>query len=260
MNKPQRPRQVWPATAAILVAITIVWLFQVWLYRYHPDSTFDDYFALSLEGLKHGYIWQLLTYQFMHAAPFTYVYGHLVPEPWHLLLNAWAIFIFGRAVEITVGKWQMLRLYFLSGIIGGLVQMLAMAALPALFGTGGAVGASASAFGLMAAFAVLYPREQLYVLLFFVVPLRLKSTTFLLVLLALTVFGMLEPLFAHLLPASLTDSIFLSNVAHAAHLGGMAAGFLLALQYVRRAARFRGPPPVIEVEAKTSLNITPAQD
>ncbi|HWF18650.1 MAG TPA: rhomboid family intramembrane serine protease, partial [Verrucomicrobiae bacterium] len=206
----------------------------------------DKYFALSVEGLRHGYIWQLLTYQFMHA----------VPEPWHLLLNSWAIFVFGRIVEMTLGKKRMLWLYFLSGTLGGLVQMTGMMLLPGLFGTGAAVGASAGAFGLVAAFAMLYPRERLYVLLFFILPLRMRATTFLWVAVGLSLFGIFEPLFANSLPSFLKIDEIFGKVAHAAHLGGIVAGALLARQW----ARVRVPPRIIEVEAKTSLKTTPAPD
>ena len=120
--------------------------------------------------------------------------------PWHLLLNSWAIFIFGRIVEVTMGWRKMLGLYFLSGIVGGLVQMAGMALLPAWFGSGAAVGASAGAFGLVAAFSVLYPRERVYLLLFFILPLRLRAVTLLWLCIGLAVFGMVMPLFANFLP------------------------------------------------------------
>ncbi len=73
----------------------------------------NGYFALSVEGLRHGFVWQLLTYQFMH--------GGLL----HLLLNCWAIYVFGREVEETLGRNSFLTLYFTSGVIGGLFQALA---------------------------------------------------------------------------------------------------------------------------------------
>ena len=57
---------------------------------------FEHYFALSLDGLQAGHVWQLLTYQFMHGGF------------WHIFLNCWAIFVFGRAVETALGKGRML--------------------------------------------------------------------------------------------------------------------------------------------------------
>ena len=52
----------------------------------------NRYFALSVEGLRHGYVWQLLTFQFMHG-------GIL-----HLVLNCWGLYVFGREVEEVLGR------------------------------------------------------------------------------------------------------------------------------------------------------------
>ena len=77
-----------------------------------------EHLALSLEGLRHGYVWQLLTFQFLHAG-------------WmHLLFNLLAIYFFGRSVEFVLGRRRWLALYFLSGTIGGLVQMLLSLLIP----------------------------------------------------------------------------------------------------------------------------------
>jgi len=62
--------------------------------------------------LSHGYVWQLLTFQFMH--------GNFL----HLLLNCWAIFMFGREVEQALGRKSFLTLYLSSGVIGGLCKWL----------------------------------------------------------------------------------------------------------------------------------------
>ena len=166
----------------------------------------DSYFALSLAGLQHGFVWQLLTYQFMHA-------GWL-----HLLLNCWAIFVFGREVEQTLGRNSFLTLYFSSGVIGGLFQALAGLALGGAF-AGSVVGASAGAFGLVAAYATLYPERPLMLLLFFIIPVSMRAKFLLLFSALLTVFGLIFP----------TD-----NIAHAAHLGGMLTG----IAFVRYALRW----------------------
>ena len=76
-------RSFWSATVVLLVVNVVAFILQNVLYRF---STFpvDGWFALSVGGLKHGFVWQLLTYQFMHG-------GWL-----HLLLTCWAIYVFGR--------------------------------------------------------------------------------------------------------------------------------------------------------------------
>ena len=94
-------RLTWSATVVLLVVNVAAFILQNVFYRF---STFplDSWFALSVGGLRHGFVWQLLTYQFMHG-------GWL-----HLLLNCWAIYVFGREVETTLGRGSFLTLYFSS--------------------------------------------------------------------------------------------------------------------------------------------------
>lgn len=191
-----RPKPRYPATIAILAVNVAVFLLQ-----YTAPRFFEDYLALSLDGLKSGYVWQLLTFQFMHGGF------------WHIFLNSWAIFVFGREVEMGLGKARMLALYFTSGVVGGLVQMLGSWVMPEHFGDGAVVGASAGAFGLVAAFAVLFPQRVLILLLFFVLPLKMRARTFLWLSLGLAVFGVIVPF---------------GNIGHAAHLGGILAGYIYA--------------------------------
>jgi hypothetical protein len=128
----------------------------------------------------------------------------------HLLLNCWAIYVFGREVEETLGRNIFLTLYFTSGVIGGLFQALAGVLLDGRFAAP-VVGASAGAFGLVAAFAVLYPERPLMLLLFFIIPVSMRAKFLLLFSALLTVFGIVFPM---------------DNIAHAAHLGGMLTGIV----------------------------------
>jgi membrane associated rhomboid family serine protease len=187
----------WSATVALIVILVIVFILQITVLS--PLFT-DTYLALSLEGVHRGFVWQLLTFQFMHAG-------------WiHLLLNCWAIYVFGRELEWVLGKARFLSLYFSSGVAGGLLQMLGSWLWPSHLG-GAVVGASAGAFGLVAAFTALDPERQLTMLLYFILPVRMRARTLLLLCLALTGFGIAFP-----------HSFFGGGVAHAAHLGGMIAG------------------------------------
>ena len=168
---------------------------------------FYKYFALSVDGLKHGFVWQLLTYQFMHA-------GLL-----HILMNSWAIYVFGRAIEETLGRGQFLILFLTSGVMGGIFQVLVALLWPGLFG-GPVVGASAGVFGLIAAFAVLFPERELTLLLFFIIPIRLSAKMLLLASVVLAVVGII-----------FSESIFGGNIANAAHLGGMLTGVVFIRQF-----------------------------
>jgi len=182
----------------------------------HFDANY--YFALRVEGLKHGYIWQLLTYGFMHS----------VPGPLHLICNCWAIYVFGQDVEEALGRKPFLGLYFASIIIGALLQALAGVLLGGVLARS-VVGASAASLGLAAAFAMLFPERVL--LLFFVIPMRAK---YLLLLCAgLTLYGILRP----------------DDIAHYAHLGGMLTGIIFVRYAMHwdwhwpKLRRTRGEPP-----------------
>jgi membrane associated rhomboid family serine protease len=185
----------WSATVVLLMVNVVAFIVQSAVDRFSNFHT-DDWFALSVEGLRHGYVWQLLTYQFMHG-------GWL-----HLLLNCWMIYVFGREVEDTLGRNRFLTLYFTSGVIGGLFQSLAGVLLGGAFAAP-VVGASAGASGLLAAFATLYPERPLMLLLFFIIPVSMRAKFLLL-------FGALVTLFGIIFPTG--------NIAHAAHLGGLLTG------------------------------------
>jgi membrane associated rhomboid family serine protease len=184
----------WSATIVLVVINCIVFLLQ-------PHNLFEEkYFALSLYGLAHGYVWQLVTFQFLHA-------GWL-----HIIFNMIVLYFFGRTVEAILGKARFLQLYFASGIIGGLVQMVFAFALPNLFGAP-VVGASAGISGLVAAFAALnwMNRFTLYVYFF---PVLMRGRTLFWAAVALAVGGILYGIFG----AG-------TGTAHAAHLGGLLTGF-----------------------------------
>ncbi|HXA44931.1 MAG TPA: rhomboid family intramembrane serine protease, partial [Candidatus Angelobacter sp.] len=160
----------------------------------------NEYFALSLSGLKQGYVWQLLTFQFMHAG-------------WmHLLFNSLAIYFFGRTVETAFGSRRFLSIYLISGMVGGLVQMLFALLMPAFDSP--VVGASAGASGLVAAFAVLNWTEPFTLILYFI-PVTMRGRTLLWVSIGMAIFGILN---------------VRSHVANAAHLGGILVGFIYARQ------------------------------
>ncbi|HUA39408.1 MAG TPA: rhomboid family intramembrane serine protease [Candidatus Sulfopaludibacter sp.] len=218
MRQPDYYRPYLSLTMALLVVNAIVFLVECILssnpMRLVPDNPFIYYyFALSLEGLQHGFVWQLLTYQFMHS-------GLL-----HIFLNCWAIYVFGRAMEEALGPRKFLMLYFSSGVLGGLVQMLGALVWPSHFGTA-VVGASAAALGLVAAFAALYPEQQLTLLLFFVLPVTLRAKYLLWGTALLSVFCIV-------FPDSWLAVLVGGNIAHAAHLGGMLTGIVFVRLFIQ---------------------------
>jgi membrane associated rhomboid family serine protease len=209
MRQPAYPEPRISFTVALLIVNTLAFLAQLLVSQIflRGAQIEEQYFALSLEGLKSGYVWQLLTFQFMHA-------GWL-----HLIFNGVAIFFFGRSVETILGRGRFLAVYFSSGILGGVVQML----FAMMFQSFDApvVGASAGACGLVAAFAVIHWTEQ-FTLLFYFIPVTLRGKTLLWGTLALAGIGLAVPN---------------SGIANAAHLGGILTGFF----YVRQIVQGRWP-------------------
>jgi membrane associated rhomboid family serine protease len=184
-------------TVALLIINAAVFVVQLLALNSPTTSEVEyKYFALSLAGLKHGFVWQLLTFQFMHA-------GFM-----HILFNSLAIYFFGRPVEIALGRRHFLTLYLLSGVIGGLVQMLFAWLIPHHNFDGAVVGASAGASGLVAAFAMLHWEDRFSLLIYFI-PVNMTGKTLLAVSLALAFLGILTPN---------------SGIANAAHLGGILTG------------------------------------
>ena len=206
----RRPRFNSYRSATVLLVIMNVVAFIVQLcissFSHFP---INHYFALSLAGLRHGYIWQLLTFQLMHAGWF------------HLIFNCLVIYMMGREVEEALGRRSFYTLYFCSGVIGGALQVLAGLVNPARFG-GGVMGASAGGFGLIAAFAMLYPERPLTILISFIIPVTMRAKFLLLFAAVFAGIGIL----------------FLSDgVAHVAHLGGILAG----MGFIRYAIHWNWP-------------------
>ncbi len=204
-------------TTVILLLVNVaVFVVQLAVHQFARSFPFDSYFELSLVGLKHGYLWQLVTYGFLHS-------GFL-----HLLFNCWAIYVFGQEIEQALGRKPFLWLYFSSVAIGGLVQAGFGLVLGGVYAAS-VVGASAASFGLAAAFAMLFPDRVL--LLFFIIPVRAKYL--LAICGVLTIIGLLRP----------------DDVAHAAHLGGILTGIIFVKYAMHwdwhwpKLRRARGQPP-----------------
>lgn len=157
-------------------------------------------------GLPGFQPWQLVTYAFLHG-------GVL-----HLLLNLYALWLFGTRMESVWGSRNFAIYYFVCVVGAGLVQLLVASASGEVYPT---VGASGAVFGLLLAFGLTYPDEML-VLVF--PPVALKAKWFVLIYAAFELW------------AGVTGTQ--AGVAHFAHLGGMLFGYLL-LRY------WRDHPPAI---------------
>ena len=181
-----------PPVCATLIKINVGVFLLFWLLR--PGALYG-LLALSLNGMRHGYLWQPFTYMFLHGG-FT-----------HLLFNMFTLYFLGPETERAMGSKHFLAMYLLSGLLGGLGWIWLSPQPYAL-----CVGASGAIYGVLAAFATLYPRRRLTLLVFFIFPVTLLAWQL--------VAGMafIEFVLANNDPAS--------GIAHTAHLAGAFAGFL----------------------------------
>jgi membrane associated rhomboid family serine protease len=203
-------------TIILLFTLGGCYLAQLIVAGLKGEEWVNQWLALSREGIAHGRVYQLLTFQFLHGSPL------------HLLLNMIGLYFFGRAVEEMLGSKGMLKLYLASGVAGGLLQVGLCFALPRVF-YAGVVGASAGVFGLIAAFAIRAPDQPITMLILFILPVTFKAGVFLLLEACYSIVGMLGPLLPY--------SFLHSNIAHAAHLGGMLTGIV----WIRWGMRPRAP-------------------
>ena len=194
---PQNPFR--STTVILMISVVVCFALQnIAGFYLHADLWMRDHLALSFEGLKEGFIWQLLSFQFLH--------GGL----WHLIVNLLFIWFFGRTVEERLGPQAFLKLYFLCGIAGGVLQAVLGWLLPSHFG-GPTVGASAGALGLLTAFALIEPNAVIC----FMFIIRMPAKVLLWIEVGIAAFFTLVP----------SDR----GIAHAAHLGGI----LAAIAYMR---------------------------
>lgn len=152
----------------------------------------------------------LLTYQFFHG-------------DWlHLLANMAFLWVFGDNVEDSLGHWRFLAFYLLSGVAAGLAF-----ALMAPASTVPLIGASGSVAGVLAAYMLLHPKQQVWILLFMRIPVPIPAFWAILGWVAFQVYSLFSQ--------SDGEEVV---VAWWAHLGGFVAGIVLLLvlapQYLRR--------------------------
>jgi len=183
------------ASASIVLMIVLIVVYALQRINdvyFHTNAEY--WLALTRVGIQSGYLWQLLTFQFLH--------GSL----WHLLGNLLGLWFFGRYVEQVLGLKRFLLAYFLAGAAGGLLQGVLMLLFPLHYGTA-VYGASAGVSGAFAIFAMIEGHAE--VRLNFILPIRAR--TLLIIYAAIAVFFTLVP--------SPRD-----GTAHAAHLGGILVG------------------------------------
>lgn len=164
-----------------------------------------SYLGLNVVGFVYRhYVWQLFTYMFVHG------------DITHLLFNMIALAIFGTALERAVGSKEFLLMYFSVGVLSGLFSVIVYFLLgrmqlrlgfqPYYFYVS-LVGASGAIYGLLFAYAVVFPRSVIFI--WGIIPL---PAPLMVLIYALIEFG--------------SQFLSSSNVAHMTHLAGFAFAWL----------------------------------
>lgn len=176
-----------PALKALIIANIAVFL----VSSIVGGSFFDLFGLVPHHVLVDRWVWQPLSYLFVH--------GSIM----HLLLNLFALWMFGLPVEAQWGSRDFLKYYFICGL-GAAFASIALSP----HSMTPVIGASGAIYGLLVAFAMLYPDAVVY--LYFLIPVKAAHVAIL--------FGLIE---------------FLSSagggtpgIARFAHLGGMITGYL----------------------------------
>jgi membrane associated rhomboid family serine protease len=200
-----------PAVRWIILSCSAIWLIEIVLVELARPAAVVAFDVLTLDPrrvLGSGWVWQVLTFQFLHA----------IPSPWHVFWNMYGVFLFGRWLEERWGTRGFLTFYLTCGV-GGAVLHLLLAAVGVPQAQARVLGASAGLFGVLVAVASIWPHRR--ILLMFIIPIELR--------------------FAALLAAVVTllTAFSANGIAAFAHLGGMATGWL----YLHHAWRLRGLLP-----------------
>lgn len=176
-----------PAVKVLIIVNAVIYFAQEFL----GIPSVRAFGLVPYELLHKGTIWQLVTYMFLHGGF------------WHVAFNMFALWMFGSQLERVWGAREFLKYYFLTGIGAGLINVAFSAGsnIPT-------IGASGAIFGLLLAYGVLFPNNV--ILLYFFIPMKAKYFVIL--------FAALEFMMAR--------SYAADGIAHFAHLGGMAVGFL----------------------------------
>ena len=184
-------------------------------------------FALFYPTSRYFHWWQVLTHMFMHGGF------------WHILFNMYTLWLFGSVVENIIGSKKFVLFYFVCGLGAAAlhtgVEYLQMQSFMEGAALGNSVamqnismikltptvGASGAIYGVLIAYAMLFPSSKM-TLLFPPVTLSAKWMVI--------VFAAIELL------TGMTGTV--TGVAHFAHLGGMLIGWLMILIWRKRGKLF----------------------
>lgn len=103
-----------PPVVKNLLIINVLFFFASIVLYSRLGIRIEDYLGLHVPAAEYFRPYQLITYMFLHA----------YPQPSHLFFNMFALFMFGRMLEMVWGPKRFLLYYMVTGVGAGLIQML----------------------------------------------------------------------------------------------------------------------------------------
>jgi membrane associated rhomboid family serine protease len=217
-NYGNRFQQTTPIVLNLVIINVLVYLAQMVTGGDVEPNAAADLFALHHYKSTYFQPYQIVTHMFMHGGFF------------HLLFNMFALWMFGSMVERVWGPKRFLIFYFICGLSAAFFQLGSYAydfwqydhrvlgeelytLYQANLRNGYTVGASGAIMGILAAFGYLFPNTEMIII---PIPVPVKAKWAISGMIALDVFGGV---------VKVQDD----NIAHFAHVGGAAVGFLLVL-------------------------------
>jgi membrane associated rhomboid family serine protease len=152
----------------------------------------------STKSISNFLFWTPLTYSFFHDGPF------------HLIFNLLGLYFIGRAVEFDIGKTNFIYLLCIGSAIGAFFWLT--------FNSSGLflLGSSSMVMACLSMYCLKQPDNPITLLLFFVLPCKVKPRWILIGVLSIELYGFL-----------FNEISSSSDIAHSAHLGGLLAGSLV---------------------------------
>jgi membrane associated rhomboid family serine protease len=203
-----RPRQFQqiPVVVKNILIINVILFVAQEIIRQVAKIDIAQYLALAPLNTVYFKPYQFITYMFMH--------GSLS----HIFFNMFGVYMFGSILENIWGAKRFLNFYLLCGLGAAALQV-------GIYYMNGEfsylLGASGALFGLLVAFAMMFPNT--YLNIYFFIPVKAKYLV--------TAYGLFELLGGFLNREG-------DNVSHFGHLGGLIIGAIIMLIWKRNKTFF----------------------
>jgi len=186
-----------PTVRRVIIATVAIFLVQFFLQAFRVVNLAAYLGVRADRVVLHAWVWTIVTYMFLHGGVF------------HILFNMLALYFFGTQMEGVLGRRRFLVLYFGGGVVGGLAYVALQVFTSNFFAQPcvPAIGASAAVMAVLVLCAIYFPNQLVF---FFFVPIPMKWLVTLLVAVDLLY----------------SITAYKDGVAHIAHLGGAAFGYL----------------------------------